>query len=72
MTQLRYESRVEKALANLRAMGLQVDILPEGNNECFIFISLDSVLRLISRRIPYPSHKVFQEDPFIVIHFWRG
>lgn len=72
MTSLRHESRVEKALANLRAMGLSADILPENDNEVSIFIKLDSLLNLIRRRIPYPQCKVYYEEPFIVVYLWRG
>jgi len=69
---LRYDSRVEKALANLRAMGLNVNLQQESQDELYIFITLDSVLRLIQRRIPYPQNKVYYERPFIVVYVWRG
>jgi hypothetical protein len=72
MPQLRYDSRVEKALRNLRAMGLQVEILPEGDEQVNIFIKQDSLLRLIEKRIPYPQRKVYFEHPFIVVFMWRG
>jgi len=65
------DSRVEKALRRLRQMGLQVSILPEGDNEAFIFITLKSVLNLISKQMTYPNKKVYYEEPFIVIDVWR-
>jgi hypothetical protein len=65
-------AQVEKALDRLRAMGLKVEVLPEGDNVAFIFIQLDSVLNLISRQMKYPNKKVYFEKPFIVIKVWRG
>jgi hypothetical protein len=69
---LRHNASVEKALANLRAMGLQVDCLPENEDEVMIFINLESLCKLVSRRIPYPQKKVYVELPFMVVHLWRG
>jgi len=70
--QIARNSQVEKALDRLRAMGLKVDVLPEGDNLAFIFIQLDSVLNLISRQMKYPNKKVYFESPFIIIKVWRG
>jgi hypothetical protein len=70
--QVAKHSQVEKALDRLRAMGLKVEVLPEGDNVAFIFIQLDSVLNLISRQMKYPNKKVYFEKPFIVIKVWRG
>jgi hypothetical protein len=70
--QIARNSQVEKALDRLRAMGLKVDVLPEGDNLAFIFIQLDSVLNLISKQMKYPNKKVYFEHPFIVIKVWRG
>jgi hypothetical protein len=70
--QIARNSQVEKALDRLKAMGLKVDVLPEGDNLAFIFIQLDSVLNLISRQMKYPNKKVYFENPFIVIKVWRG
>jgi hypothetical protein len=69
--QIQYNDQVEKALSRLRAMGLNVNILPEGENTAFIFITLDSVLNLISRQMKYPNKKVYYESPFVVIKVWR-
>lgn len=70
--QIAKNSQVEKALDRLRAMGLTVDVLPEGDNLAFIFITLDSVLKLISRQMKYPNKQIYYEHPFIVIKVWRG
>ena len=70
--QIAYHPQVEKALERLRAMGLKVYVLPESDNRAFIFIELDSVLRLIDRQIKYPNRRVYFEKPFIVIDVWRG
>jgi len=69
---LQYNTKVEKAMENLRAMGLKVEIMPESVDECFIFIRLDSLLRIIEKRIPYPNKKLKIEEPFIVIDLWRA
>jgi len=63
--------QVEKALARLRAMGLEVAVLSESENTGFIFVSLPSVIRLIERQIKYPLKKVYFQDPYIVIRVWR-
>lgn len=70
--QIARHSQVEKALDRLRAMGLNVHVLSEGDDLAFIFVSLDSVLRLISRQMKYPNKEVYFEAPFIVIKVWRG
>jgi hypothetical protein len=70
--QIAKHAQVEKALERLRAMGLKVEVLPEGDNMAFIFIQLDSVLNLISRQMKYPNKNVYFEKPFIVIKVWRG
>lgn len=69
--QLAYDSRVEKALERLRAMGLKVELLADGENRAFIFITLDSIIKLIDRQIKYPNRKLYYESPFIVIEVWR-
>ncbi|MEM2446484.1 MAG: hypothetical protein QW734_07485 [Candidatus Bathyarchaeia archaeon] len=71
MMQIAYHPQVEKALARMRAMGLKVEVLPEGNDRAFIFIGLDSVIKLIDRQIKYPNRKTYFEDGFIIIEVWR-
>jgi hypothetical protein len=70
--QMANNAQVEKALDRLKAMGLKVDVLPEGDDLAFIFIQLDSVLNLISRQMKYANKKVYFENPFIVIKVWRS
>jgi len=70
--QLRYNTSVEKAIDNLRAMGLRVNLLPESEDEVYLFIELQSLLNIISRRIPYPQKKVTVEKGFVVVYLWRG
>lgn len=70
--QVAKNSQVEKALDRLRAMGLSVNVLPDGDNVAFIFITLDSVLKLIGKQMKYPNKEIYFEKPFIVIKVWRG
>lgn len=69
---LQYNTSVEKSLANLRAMGLRVQLMPETDDEVYLFIDLDSLLNIIARRVPYPQKKIYYEKPFIVVYLWRG
>jgi len=69
--QLAYDTRIEKALNRLRSMGLKVEILADGENRALIFITLESILKLIERQIKYPNRKLYYENPFIVIEVWR-
>jgi len=55
-----------------RVYGLKVNVLATADNEAYIFIELDSVLRLIERQIQYPNRRVNFEEPYIVIYVWRG
>jgi predicted KAP-like P-loop ATPase len=70
--QIAQHVQVEKALNRLRAMGLKVELLADGENKAYIFITLDSVIKLIERQIKYPNKKLYYESPFIVIEVWRG
>jgi len=71
MTSLIHHAQIEKALNRLRAMGLKVELLADGENRAFIFITLESILKLIERQIKYPNRKLYYENPFIVIEVWR-
>ena len=62
---------VAKSLRRLKAMGLRVHVLTEGNNEAYIFVDINSLVKLISKEITYPNKKVYVEDNFIVINVWR-
>lgn len=70
--QIANHSVVEKSIRRLREMGLQVYVHPKSDDLAFIFIKLDSVLKLIDKQITYPNRKVYFEEPFIVIEVWRG
>ena len=62
---------IEKSVRRLRAMGLNVHILPESDNEAYIFITVDSILKLIGSKIRFPNKKLYIEDNFLVIRVWR-
>jgi len=68
-----YDKRVEKSMDRLRAMGLKSYIMQQDEKHAYIFIELDSVLRLISRNITYPSHKVYYDEKakVMVIEVWK-
>jgi len=65
------DARVQKAIRRLKAMGLNVNILQLTPKEGFIFISLDSLCRLIKKQIKYPNTKVEVESNQMVIYVWR-
>jgi len=65
------DKRIEASINRLRAMGLRCDIMQEGDNTAYIFIPLEDIIKLIRKRITYPTTKVYYEDGFIVIKAWR-
>jgi hypothetical protein len=71
MTELQYNEVIEASLRRLRAMGLDVHLLPESNNECFIFIRLSSLVDIIRKQVTYQNKKITLEKDFIVIYLWR-
>lgn len=72
VTDVRHHPQVEKALNRMRAMGLSVNIYSEDDNTAYIFITLDSVIKLINKQIKYPNTKTYIEDNYIVIKVWRN
>jgi len=70
--QLKQNSQIESSMRKLKAMGLNVNILSEGEHEAFIFITLDSIVRLIDSKMTYPNRKTYMEDKFLVINVWRA
>jgi len=52
-------------------MGLKVHVLEDTPNRGFIFIDLDSVLKLIERQITFPNKRVYYAEGQIVIEVWR-
>jgi hypothetical protein len=64
-------SVVEKSIRRLREMGLTVYVEPKGEDEAYIFVKLDSIIKLIDKQITYPNRKIYFDNPFIVIQVWR-
>jgi len=62
---------VAKSLRRLKAMGLRVHVLPDGEHEAYIFVDINSLVKIIDKQITYPNKKVYVEDNFIVINVWR-
>jgi hypothetical protein len=71
MTELQYNEVIEASLRRLRAMGLDVRLLPESNDECFVFIRLQSLIDIIKKQVTYQNKKITLEKDFIVIYLWR-
>jgi hypothetical protein len=72
MSELVHDNRVLKAIARLKAMGLEVSLYTPNPDEVLLFITLPSLAQLIERRIEYPKREVGLADDMMVIHFWRG
>jgi hypothetical protein len=64
-------SVVEKSIRRLREMGLSVYVEPKGEDEAYIFVKLDSIIKLIDKQITYPNRKIYFDNPFIIIQVWR-
>jgi hypothetical protein len=62
---------VQKSLARLKAMGLDVRVLPESRREVFIFITLKSVCKLIEKQITFVNKSVSIEGDYMVIYLWK-
>jgi len=62
---------IQKSISRLKAMGLKVHVLEDTPNRGFIFIDLDSVLKLIERQITFPNKRVYYAEGQIVIEVWR-
>lgn len=71
MTTLKQDSRVEAALRRLRQMGFTVSVMAQGEERCFVFITLDSFAKMVERLIKMPNKKVNIESGFIVVEIWR-
>lgn len=63
--------QVEKAINRLRAMGLKASIYQEDEKNAYIFIELNSILKLIDKQIKYPCHRTYLEDNYVVIKVWK-
>ena len=62
---------VQKSLARLRAMGLDVRVLPESRREVFIFITLESICKLIEKHITFINKSISIEGDYMVIYLWK-
>jgi hypothetical protein len=73
--ELAKDTRIIRAMKNLRAMGLDAKLVPISDNEVSIFISLGSIAKLIERKIAYPNKflKITNVDnkDYLVIDLWR-
>lgn len=63
---------VQKSLARLRAMGLDVRVLPESRREVFIFITLKSICKLIEKHVTFANKSISIEGDYMVIYLWKG
>lgn len=66
------DKRIEASINRLRAMGLRCHITAEDADIAYIFIPIEDIIKLIKKRLTYPSTKVYYEDNFVVIKAWRG
>jgi hypothetical protein len=62
---------VDKSLRRLRAMGLNVKVLSIDPNECFVFVPIDDIVKLIDKQITFTNHRTYFETNQIVIRLWR-
>jgi hypothetical protein len=62
---------VDKSLRRLRAMGLNVKVLSIDENECFVFVPIDDIVKLIDKQITFTNHRTYFEANQIVIRLWR-
>lgn len=65
------DSRVQKALRRLRAMGLRVTVLTDNIYEGYIFIDLESIKTMIARQMKYPHKSLHLESGQLVIQVWK-
>ena len=70
--QLSRNDVIQAGLRRLKAMGLTAYIQADENNECFIFVTVDSVCKLIKSEIKFQNTSVSQEAGCIVVHAWRS
>lgn len=71
MSKVIYDKRVEKSLDRLKAMGLKVYIDAPNNNEAYIVIDINSVLKLIENKITFPNKRVYLEKNYMIVKIWR-
>lgn len=52
-------------------MGLKVYIDAPNNNEAYIVIDINSVLKLIENKITFPNKRVYLEKNYMIVKIWR-
>jgi hypothetical protein len=62
---------VQASLRRLKSMGLKVHVFEESPYRAYLFIDLNSVLKLIEKNITYPNKRVYFEEGQIVIEVWK-
>lgn len=62
---------VQKSLNRLKALGLNVKLYSDSEDEVYLLISLDSICKLIEKNITYQNRKVMIEGDQLVIYMWR-
>jgi len=65
------DARVQKALGELREMGLRVHLVPDTPKDGFIMIELNSIAEILQKKIKYPRKRVSIEEGYLVIYVWR-
>lgn len=53
-------------------MGLKFYIEFVSEDEAFLVLDMESVVKLIDSKITYPSRKTYLEGRHMIVHFWRG
>jgi len=66
------DNRYASSVARLTAMGLKFYTETIGENEAYIVIDTESIVKLIDSKITYPSRTTSLDGRNMVIHFWRG
>lgn len=69
--QLEQNDVVQASIRRLKAMGMNVIISPENENEVFVFIDIEDILALIRRNITYQNREVSFRMPYISIYLFR-
>lgn len=72
MSGVQFDKRVEASIDKLRAMGLSVYIDAESKDSAYIVVNMESVIRMIDKRITYPSRKTEMEGSYMIIHVWKN
>lgn len=71
MTKLLNNPVVQKSMNRLKALGLNVKLYSDSDDEVYLLISLDSICKLVEKSITYQNRKVTIEGDQLVIYMWR-